>query len=538
MVIADADILPVDGDNKEIHNSVVAALLSHLRRVGGPAVVGAVVDAAGSTLPPAELVGTEGWCPASEVVALFEAARRVTGDPDVARHAGVAAFTVVPEHPVPALLRALGSPAAAVRFIADNFHARSTVHQISCQAAGDDAAVLAIRVLPPTTSHRIVCQYVAGMLCTLPAIFGLGEASVEELACQADGAPACRLVMRWAPAARTPAPEVVPAAAPMALAGVDGLLQAATALSAAADAPAVARLLAESAAVAGGRRAAVLLWRAAEDRLVEAARSGKRAVGGSPRGVVACRTFVQQVASRGRPLPLRPGSAQPVIDDICRVVGFDRGQLLPLVAYGACYGVLAVDRTAWGPDATMTAGLVDVAAVALAHFSLLARSREQAALDPLTGLAGTELLRAHVEPMLADARRGGTTGCMLVVAVRELDAVNRAFGRCAGDHVLSTTAAQLREAARQGDTVARLSGASFAVVLPRLGADQVAPTAERLRRAASVTVAVEGAQVTMVAAVGAAGCEPDDTFDSLLLRATRAVADPADVGAVVGPGGH
>jgi diguanylate cyclase (GGDEF)-like protein len=109
------------------------------------------------------------------------------------------------------------------------------------------------------------------------------------------------------------------------------------------------------------------------------------------------------------------------------------------------------------PDGRVQCVLVqleDVTGERLARAEL----RQRAARDPLTGLATGESLADELEV-------SGAARSLLVVAIRELSRVNGALGRRCGDQLLVAVAERLRGCCRDGDVVARLGGADFAILL-------------------------------------------------------------------------
>jgi len=91
----------------------------------------------------------------------------------------------------------------------------------------------------------------------------------------------------------------------------------------------------------------------------------------------------------------------------------------------------------------------------------------QSNYDTLTGLPNKNLLMDRIERALAVGRREGS---LVGIAVLDLDHFKNinALGPPIGDHVLAVAAERLAEGVRETDTVARLEGDAFAIVLPGL----------------------------------------------------------------------
>lgn len=91
-------------------------------------------------------------------------------------------------------------------------------------------------------------------------------------------------------------------------------------------------------------------------------------------------------------------------------------------------------------------------------------AEEQALTDTLTGLRN----RRALEIELAGLTRQSTPFCLMHIDLDYFKAVNDTLGHAAGDHVLRQVAAVLCAETRNGDTVARVGGDEFVVVLPAL----------------------------------------------------------------------
>ena len=156
----------------------------------------------------------------------------------------------------------------------------------------------------------------------------------------------------------------------------------------------------------------------------------------------------------------------------------------------------------------------------------------QARTDVLTGLPNRRHFMEQAAQEVARVRRCGGHVSVLMLDVDHFKAVNDSYGHRIGDMVLRETAAIASRAMRQIDTVCRIGGEEFSVLLPETDRPQAIRVAERLREAiASTPIRIPDAGlVHITASLGVAVCNQHDAdLDVLLNR--------ADIGLYAAKGG-
>jgi diguanylate cyclase (GGDEF)-like protein/PAS domain S-box-containing protein len=95
--------------------------------------------------------------------------------------------------------------------------------------------------------------------------------------------------------------------------------------------------------------------------------------------------------------------------------------------------------------------------------------------DALTGLPNRSLLQDRLGQAVAYATRSGNPVWVMLIDLDRFKFVNDSMGHKAGDVLLMTVAARLRSSLRDADTVARLSGDEFVVIVSESGDQQLTP---------------------------------------------------------------
>ena len=123
--------------------------------------------------------------------------------------------------------------------------------------------------------------------------------------------------------------------------------------------------------------------------------------------------------------------------------------------------------------------------------------------DALTGLPNRVLFQDRLNRSMVQARRRNQK---LAVAYIDLDgfkAVNDTHGHQAGDQLLTTVAARMKSALREGDSVSRLGGDEFVAVLVDLPDTEACKLlVQRLLHAVAQGVTVSGAELNVSASIG------------------------------------
>lgn len=127
--------------------------------------------------------------------------------------------------------------------------------------------------------------------------------------------------------------------------------------------------------------------------------------------------------------------------------------------------VIAVPAFITDVTVAFAASLMIVSLARTARSKHLAISN-QAALDPLTGLANRREFSAELESEITRQRRYGGVFSLAVLDLDGFKALNDSKGHASGDEALKLTADILRNCTRASDSVGRLGGDEFAVIMP------------------------------------------------------------------------
>ena len=156
--------------------------------------------------------------------------------------------------------------------------------------------------------------------------------------------------------------------------------------------------------------------------------------------------------------------------------------------------------------------------------------------DDLTGLPNRASLYERLKGALARARRSGTRVGLLYLDLNDFKQVNDSLGHAAGDLLLKEVAERLRRCVRDTDTVARMGGDEFVVLLESIKLpEHAALVSENIRNTLSEPVVVYGRSLCVLPSIGVAIYPEDGEEEGQLLRHADEAMYAAKAGRNIAP---
>ena len=147
------------------------------------------------------------------------------------------------------------------------------------------------------------------------------------------------------------------------------------------------------------------------------------------------------------------------------------------------------------------------------------RFRHMALHDALTGLATRILLEDRLDTAVEAAKRHKTSLALLMVDIDKFKIVNDTYGHIAGDEVLRVAADRLKQAVRRSDTVARMGGDEFVVLLPEMNDPSMAESiAGKIVKSMADPVPFQESQIPVSVSVGVCTLNSADLDVDILLK--------------------
>ncbi|MDO8699337.1 MAG: EAL domain-containing protein [Rhodoferax sp.] len=153
------------------------------------------------------------------------------------------------------------------------------------------------------------------------------------------------------------------------------------------------------------------------------------------------------------------------------------------------------------------------------------RTSQMVFYDSLTSLPNRALFNNRLREMLAAPPWHDQLSAVMFLDLDRFKAVNDSLGHSAGDALLRETAARLTRCVRSDDTVARMGGDEFAILLPKIrSGEDLGSIAGKLLQLFNEPFLLAGREVFLTCCIGVAQCPADSSdADDLLKQADSAM---------------
>ena len=182
-------------------------------------------------------------------------------------------------------------------------------------------------------------------------------------------------------------------------------------------------------------------------------------------------------------------------------------------------------RMHWGSDEIpVVRTMADIITSAINVSDKQASLQRLATTDALTGLVNRRQCHETLGKELSRLRRTGQSAALMMIDLDHFKRINDSLGHAAGDCVLQHFAGIARPLMREVDTVARIGGEEFVILLPDTGIDAARLVAERLRHSIDVSPALfDAREVAITASIGVVAIHAQDDTPDVIFRRADAV---------------
>lgn len=197
---------------------------------------------------------------------------------------------------------------------------------------------------------------------------------------------------------------------------------------------------------------------------------------------------------------------------------------VPLKSHTAVIGAIMVQNLAVAPgyrasEVELLEFVSVQVAIAIERKQMLQRLQRNAFYDQLTQLPNRELLLDRLQAAINKAQRDGAPFALFYLDLDKFKQINDSYGHHAGDELLQQAAVRIAQCVRQSDTVARMSGDEFVVLLPAVEHhDAALLLAEKIRLAFYPPFTLAGKSMQVFPSIGVAVYPQHGQFVSALLQ--------------------
>ncbi|MDO9321377.1 MAG: diguanylate cyclase [Pseudomonas sp.] len=243
-------------------------------------------------------------------------------------------------------------------------------------------------------------------------------------------------------------------------------------------------------------------------------------------------SICQEVVRNGQPLLLTPETLNSLLATLPMAVDVSAFCWLgvPLYSSQGTIGALVLKSKAGSVSYTekhleLLQFVATQVVTAIERKRLYARLQHMAQNDELTGLPNRTFLHDRLSVALTRVKHSGGRVCVIFLDLNKFKRVNDSFGHAVGDLLLQEVASRLKQAVREGDTVARIGGDEFVVLLESIKQPETALLVSgKIRAALSRPMDLEGRNLQILPSIGIAHYpEHGDGVAQLLKHADEAM---------------
>lgn len=139
--------------------------------------------------------------------------------------------------------------------------------------------------------------------------------------------------------------------------------------------------------------------------------------------------------------------------------------------------------------------------------------------DPLTGLENRVLFQKRLESAIQNAKRNMVKTALLFIDIDNFKTINDSLGHQAGDEILKSVAKRLNEHVRQNDSIARISGDEFTVLLSNIkNYEDASKVTQNIINSFESPVIIDTQEVFITASIGISVTPEDSLNDTDLIN--------------------
>jgi diguanylate cyclase (GGDEF)-like protein/PAS domain S-box-containing protein len=139
--------------------------------------------------------------------------------------------------------------------------------------------------------------------------------------------------------------------------------------------------------------------------------------------------------------------------------------------------------------------------------------------DALTGLPNRVLLKDRLTTTLTQASRNGSQGALMILDLDNFKDINDTLGHSMGDLLLQAVSGRLKELVRKSDTVSRMGGDEFVLLLPKISTpESAAAIADKIVKAFLYPFDCAGSALQITPSIGIALFPNDGMEEETLLK--------------------